>query len=82
MSESPPDTSSTGVRWILRIDAAVSSGPGIILMIAVLMGLVFTGSPLGYGAAGALFAAWVCVGVVGKRHQSKKGRDSDSSLSA
>ncbi|MFF3849431.1 hypothetical protein [Streptomyces sp. NPDC002328] len=80
MNESASDTSSTGVRRLLRVDAALSSGPGIILMIAVLMGLVFTGSPFGYGAAGVLFAAWVCVGIIGKRHQSRKSRTSDSSL--
>ncbi|MEU9984721.1 hypothetical protein [Streptomyces sp. NPDC050856] len=45
-------------------------------MILILLGLVFTGSSVGYAAAAVLFLAWVCVGVVGKRHATMSGRTS------
>ncbi|MFV2120373.1 hypothetical protein ACE14D_18825 [Streptomyces sp. Act-28] len=78
MTEGSPRPSSGLLRRVLKVDAATSSGPGLVLVISVLLGLGSTGSPAGYIAAGVLFTSWVCVGIIGKRHESAKGRRGSS----
>ncbi|MGW6396520.1 hypothetical protein ACWFR1_40015 [Streptomyces sp. NPDC055103] len=62
-------TPSRFLRLVLRADAFVTSRIGTLTLIPVLLVLVVTDTLVGYVAAGALFAALVAVGVVGRRHQ-------------
>ncbi|MFV0127065.1 hypothetical protein ACLGI4_05015 [Streptomyces sp. HMX112] len=76
MTEESPHSPSGPPRWVLRADAVTSSRVGIMVVILILLGLVFTGSSVGYAAAAVLFLAWVCVGAVGKRHATMSRRTS------
>lgn len=81
MTEETPPPPSSPMRWILRVDAATSSSRGTMGVTLALSCLVSTGSPVGYAAAGVLFLAWVCVGIVGKRHDLRRRNKGSSAES-
>ncbi|GAA2782038.1 hypothetical protein [Streptomyces showdoensis] len=65
---------SGALRLALRVDAFTSTSRGIVLVTAVLLALVFTGTTAGIAAAVVLFLAWCAVGYLGRRHQKLSGR--------
>ncbi|MCP9986073.1 hypothetical protein LUX01_04425 [Streptomyces sudanensis] len=76
MTEKPSRPLSGPLRWFLRADAAMSSNLWLTVVFLMIFSLGFTGSLVGYISAAALFIAWVCVGIIGKRYESmNRGKD-------
>ncbi|MGW6540670.1 hypothetical protein ACWGBV_05525 [Streptomyces sp. NPDC055051] len=67
MDDRTDPTPSRFLRLVLRADALATSRIGILTPIPLLLVLVGTDTVVGHVAAGALFAALVAVGVVGRR---------------
>ncbi|MGW4503759.1 hypothetical protein ACWENO_03875 [Streptomyces sp. NPDC004436] len=67
------DSPSPLLRIVLRADSFATSAAGTVTLIAVLYGLVLTHTVAGIVAAVVLFAAWVAVGLTGRRHQRRGG---------
>jgi Flp pilus assembly protein TadG len=57
------------LRIVLRADSFATSSAGTITLITALLMLVFTDTVAGFVAATVLFAAWVAVGLTGRRQQ-------------
>lgn len=62
-------------RLVLRADSFTTSSSGTITLVVLLTALIATGTAAGYAAAVVLFAAWVAVGLTGRRLQRRRAAE-------
>lgn len=65
---------SGALRLALRVDAFVSTTPGLITLIVVLLALLFTGTTAGVIAAVVVFLGCVAAGYTARRRERLSGR--------
>jgi hypothetical protein len=62
-------------RLVLRADSFTTSSAGTITLVLLLTVLLATDTTAGYAAAIVLFAAWVAVGLTGRRLQRRRAAE-------